>query len=119
MPAVEIRYVGIGQLTLYIISEDELRMIETGGPSAIFLNLAIGFLFLSAGLFGSLMLTEPPKSIYKFNFFMILLVASSISGLVLLVLWFRFRRDASKTIDRIRERALRSAGAAIMEGPGG
>ncbi len=118
MPAVEIRYVGIGQLTLYIISEDELRMIETGGPSATLLNFAVGFLFLSAGLLGSLMLTEQPKSIYKFNVFVILLVASCITGLILLVLWSRFRKDASKTIDRIRERALRSAGATIMEGPG-
>ena len=87
MPAVQIRYVGIGQLTLYLVSEDELRMIETGGPSATLLNLAVGFLFLAAGLLGSLLLSEPSKSIYKFNVFVILLVCSFIAGGVLLIVW--------------------------------
>ena len=32
VPATSIRYVGIGQLTLYVVSDEELRMIESGGP---------------------------------------------------------------------------------------
>ena len=119
MPAVQIRYVGIGQLTLYLISEDELRMIESGGPSATLLNLAIGFLFLASGLLGSLLLSEPAKSIYEFNIFIILLVCSFIAGVVLLIVWFRFRKDAAETIKRIRKRAILSAGATVMEGPAG
>jgi hypothetical protein len=119
MPAVQIRYVGIGQLTLYLVSEDELRMIETGGPSATLLNLAVGFLFLAAGLLGSLLLSEPSKSLYKFNVFVILLVCSFIAGGVLLIVWSRFRKDASETTKRIRKRAIPSAGATVMEGPAG
>ena len=117
MPAVQIRYVGIGQLTVYLVSEDELRMIESGGPSATLLNLAVGFLFLAGGLLGSVLLSEPSKSIYKFSVFVILLVCSFITGVVLLIMWCRFRRDAAETIRRIRRRAILSAGATVMEGP--
>jgi hypothetical protein len=116
MPAVEIRYIGISQLTLYIISEDELRMIESGGPSATLLNLGIGFFFMAGGLLGSLLLSDTSKSIYKFSVFVILLVCSFIAGAVLLILWLRFRKDASETIKRIRKRAVSSAGAAVVEG---
>jgi hypothetical protein len=117
MPAVQIRYVGIGQLTLYVVSEDELRMLESGGPSATLLNLAIGFFFLASGLFGTLMLSEPSRSIYKFTVFIVLLVSSLFAGVVLLIVWTHFRKDASEAIERIRKRAIPSAGTPVMEAP--
>jgi hypothetical protein len=62
------------------------------------------------------LLSDTSKSIYKFSVFVILLVCSFIAGAVLLILWLRFRKDASETIKRIRKRAVSSAGAAVVEG---
>jgi hypothetical protein len=116
MPAVQIRYVASGELVFYVISEDDLRMLESGGPSATYLNLAIGFLFLAVGLFGSMMLSEPSKSMYRFTVVIVLLVCTFIAGLVLLIVWFRNRKDASETGRRIRKRGILPSGTKIVEG---
>ena len=34
-PLTTIRYIGLGQLKVYLVSEDELRLIEGGGPSLL------------------------------------------------------------------------------------
>jgi hypothetical protein len=115
LPAVNIRYVGIGQLTLYLVSDDELLVIERGGPATTFLNLAIAFLSLGAGSLVALMLTSLPTSVYKFTVVIVLTVVSIFSGVVMLVLWWRFRKDASNVIARIRARGIPSAGGTVME----
>ena len=118
MPAVDIRYVGIGQLTLFLISEDELRMIESGGPSATYLNLAIGFLSVGGGTVGSLLLSgTPTASIYRFIIAVGIAIATLVAGFILLILWIRSSKDASNAIKRIRARAIQSAGAKVTEGP--
>jgi hypothetical protein len=66
VPAVNIRYVGIGQLTVFFVSEDELRLIESGSPAAICLNLGIAFFSVGVGSLTSLLLSDPSKSLHKF-----------------------------------------------------
>jgi|ERR1019366_5111806 uncharacterized protein YhhL (DUF1145 family) len=117
VPAVNIRYVGIGQLTLFLVSEDELSLIESGGPAKTLLNLAIALLSVGAGSVVALLLSEPPKEIHKFIIVIVLTVVCLVGGFVLLVLWGRFRRDASDAIRRIRLRGIPSVGAKVMEGP--
>ena len=114
VPLPNIRYVGIGQLTIYLVSEEELRMIESGGPSATYLNLAIGFLSVGSGIGASLLLSGTPASIYRFVVVIVAAIGSLIAGFVLLVLWLRSSKDASNTIKRIRSRGA-SVGA-IVEG---
>src|ERR1019366_6584439 len=65
VPPASIRYVGIGELTVYLVSDDELRMIESGGPSSTYLNLAIFFLSVGASFAASLLLSTP-SSIHRF-----------------------------------------------------
>lgn len=114
VPLPNIRYVGIGQLTIYLVSEEELRMIESGGPSATYLNLAIGFLSIGSGIGASLLLSGPPTSIYRFVVVVVVAVGSLIAGFILLLLWLRSSKDASKTIERIRSRG--SSVGTIVEG---
>jgi len=115
LPALNVRYVGIGQLTVYLVFDDELRIIERGGPSATMLSLAIAFLSLGTGSFVSMMLTDLPKSIYKFTVVVILTTVSIAAGIILTILWWRFHRDVSDVIARIRARDIPSAGARVME----
>jgi len=114
VPATSVRYVGYGQLILYLVSDEELRMIESGGPSATYLNLAIGFLSVGAGIGASLLLSGPPMSVYRFIVVVATAVGTLIAGFVLLVLWLRSSKDASNTIRRIRARG--SSGGPIIEG---
>jgi len=105
----------MGQLTFYLVSDEELRMIESGGPSSTYLNLAIGLLSVGSGIGASLVLSEP-TSIYKFIVVIALTVGSLIAGFVLLVLWLRSSKEATNTIARIRARAMMPSGAPIIEG---
>lgn len=117
VPAVSIRYVGIGQLTVFFVSEDELRLIESGSPAATCLNLGIAFLSIGTGSLISLLLSEPSKSLHKFVVVVAITVISLIAGFILLVIWTRLRKQASEVIDRIRSRAIPSAGGAVMDAP--
>lgn len=104
VPAPIVKYVGFGQLILYLVSDQELLLIESGGPSATYLNLAIGFLSVGTGITVSLLLAGIPASVYKFSAVVILEVATLIAGTILLVLWKRSDKDAKHTIARIRAR---------------
>ena len=105
VPPASIQYVGIGELTVYLVSDDELRMIESGGPSSTYLNLAIFFLSVGASFAASLLLSTP-SSIHRFIVVTGLTIGSLIAGSILLALWFRSRLDASNVISRIRGRAI-------------
>jgi hypothetical protein len=87
-PYAEIRYVAMGEITIYLVSEDELRLIEQGEPSSTYLNLAILFLSVGASFLASLLLSEP-KSIKRFIVVIVITVGCLIAGFVLLILWRR------------------------------
>jgi hypothetical protein len=116
VPYVQVRYVGMGEITIYLVSEDELRMLETGGPSSTYLNLAIFFLSVGASFLASLLLSEP-KSIKRFIVVVALTVGSLIAGFVLLLVWRRSSKDATNTIQGIRARRV-SPAENIIEGSG-
>jgi hypothetical protein len=114
VPTTSIRYVGIGELTVYLVSDDELRMIESGGPSSTYLNLAIFFLSVGAS-FGASLLLSAPASIHRFIVVAALTIGSLIAGSILLALWFRSRLDASNVISRIRGRAIVPPAGTIID----
>ena len=114
VPTTSIRYVGIGELTVYLVSDDELRMIESGGPSSTYLNLAIFFLSVGAS-FGASLLLSAPASIHRFIIVAALTIGSLIAGSILLALWFRSRLDASNVISRIRDRAIVPPAGTIID----
>lgn len=113
-PLTSIRYIGLGQVKVYLVSEDELRLIEGGGPTSTYLNLAIAFLSIGASLIASLLLSEP-KSIYRFIVVVAIIVGSLIAGMILLLLWRRSSKDAMSAIQRIRARGAPSPAATVIE----
>jgi len=115
MPYTKIRYIGIGQLTVYLVSEDELRMIESGGPSSTYLNLAIFFLSVAASFFVSALLSEP-KSIYRFIVIVVLTTGAAIAGFVLLFLWRRSSKGALNVIKQIRARGMPTSEEITIKG---
>jgi len=94
----------MGELLVYAVSEDELRLLESGGPASLFLNLAIFFASVGASFLVSLLLSDV-KSVRIFIVITILTVATLIAGLVMFVLWRKWSSDAKSTIQRIRDRA--------------
>jgi len=104
-PYTHVRYVTMGQLIVYFVSEDQLRMIERGAPSSAYFNLATFFLSSGASFLVSLLLSKP-GSIYTFTVMVALVIGTLITGFVLLVLWFRSRKDVSDVIKEIRDRGV-------------
>jgi hypothetical protein len=111
-PYKSVRMVGMGDLVIYTVSDDELRMIESGGPAATLLNLALVLLSVGASLLGSLLLGST-KSIYSFTVVVVITAVTLVVGLVLLVLWIRSAADAKSVIQRIRARASAQVPEAI------
>jgi hypothetical protein len=120
-PTPSIRFVGFGQLTIYLVSDEELRLIESGGPSATYLNLAIGLLSVGVGIVASLLLAGTPTSIYRFTVVVVIAVGALIAGFILLVLWKRSAKDAATTIRRIRARGAAGGpgSSTIIDNSGG
>ena len=104
----------MGEITIYLVSDDELRMVESGGPASTFLNLAIFFLSVGASFVASLLLSEP-KSMKRFVVVIVLAVGTLIAGLVLLTLWRKSSRLVTDTVDRIRARNIPTPKENIIE----
>lgn len=116
-PYTKVRYVSMGELLVYAVSEDELRLLESGGPASTFLNLAIFFSSVGASFFVSLLLADV-KSVRVFIVITILTVATLIAGFVMFVLWRKWSGDAKSTIQRIRDRArMQGQGQALTITP--
>lgn len=109
-----VRCIGIGELRIYQVSDDELTMIESGAPATTMLNLAIALLGVGGGSIISLLLSEPSKSIYKFVLVVILTAVCVVSGIVLLVLWRKFSKRSENIVLRIRSRALSQPAPGVM-----
>ena len=114
IPYAEIRYVGIGEITIYFVSDEELSLLERGGISSTFLNLAIFFLSVAVTFFTALLLSPPPPTSGRTFIVMVVLTASTaIAGLVLILLWRRSSKDVPDTTKRIRARKGTSGGEII------
>jgi hypothetical protein len=103
-PPATIRYVGIGQLTVYLVSEEELRRIENGGSSSTYLNLAILFVGVGGSFLSSLLLSEP-KSLHRYVVVIVITVGTLLAGSILFLLWHRSSKEAKSVIQGIRQRA--------------
>jgi hypothetical protein len=105
LPPVSVRIVAMGELTLHLISSDELNALERGSPTKAMATLANSLLSVAGSLVGSLLLSGPPPVGYRFTIFAILVFGCLVIGLVLLILSQRFKKDDSEVIKRIRSRA--------------
>lgn len=98
-----IRRARIQQLTIYEISEDELKTLEAGSPISLHLNFAV-FLLSVAVSFAAALATTTFPSDRVFQTFVVVLGVSSVIGLFLLILWFKEHRAGSSIAMCIRNR---------------
>jgi hypothetical protein len=94
-----VQYVRLGTLTVYEVSEDELRRLEEGNPAAMVLNFSL-FLFGVAvtGLFTMFATSIPADRVYYS--FLTVTVLAGIVGIILLILAV-FRRVRTKSVAQV------------------
>lgn len=100
-----IRWVPLGPLTVYHVTEQELDLLENGTPDAIYFSFAI-FLLSTGSSFLATLLTADIHSQRLFNIFLIVTLFGLVGGLLLLVVFLRSRRSTSSMAKAIRSRKL-------------
>jgi hypothetical protein len=100
-----VQVVRMGTLTVYEITEDELRLVESGDPSSILLNFGIAGLSLGGGIGATLLTAGKVESLHVFVILVILTIVGVLGGLVLLVLWRRQAKRTQSIISVVRGRA--------------
>lgn len=98
-----IRRARIQQLTIYEISEEELKVLESGSPVSLHLNFAI-FLISVAISFATTLATATFETDRMYTVFVVILVISSLIGAFLLILWFKERKTGSYIAESVRNR---------------
>jgi hypothetical protein len=101
MPAV--RVAPLGELRVYVISEEELNELENGSPASQSLNFALALLASGLSFFATLMTTEI-SSLKTFSVFVILTVVFLVVGIILFASWYRLRKSSQGLAQRIRDR---------------
>ena len=89
--------------TLYEVTDSELKEIEKGSPNSVYLNFAIFLLTVGSSFLTSL-LTFELQSITGFCIFVVVCALGFIIGSILLILWYRNRREIRAVIKRIKDR---------------
>ncbi len=97
------------------MSDEQLRAIESGSPATTMLNPAIALLSIWIGSLVTLLLSAPSPSVYRFIIVIVVLVVSFFDGIVLLILWKRYKSDPSDVIKRIRSRASLPMAAPVIQ----
>jgi uncharacterized membrane protein YciS (DUF1049 family) len=87
---------------IYEITEDELRDLETGSPSSLYLNFAIFGLSIAMSFFIALVTATVSDRV--FTVFTVLTVVGFLIGACLLILWWRARLSVVDVVRRIRAR---------------
>lgn len=93
----------VDSLSLYEITEHELNVLENGSPSSLLLNFSL-VLLPTATSFLITLLTTTIQSDRMFSVFVMLVICGYISGLILLILWWRNRKSITGIVSRIRDR---------------
>jgi len=98
-----VRVAPLGELRVYQVTEDELNALQRGRPSDLFLNFSLSLLSITVSLFTTFA-TATFSADRTFYVFVIISVVSLIAGVVLLILWARYRSDAKEIVGTIKNR---------------
>lgn len=101
--APEIKWVPLGTLTVYHVTDQELDQLEKGTPESLFLNFAVFLISTGLSFFVSL-LTAEIKSLKVFCVFVVVTVIGLLGGAFLLLLWIRHHRSTRGIATSIRGR---------------
>ncbi|WP_179696552.1 hypothetical protein [Methylobacterium sp.] len=101
LPAI--RRARFGQLVIYEISDTELQLIERGSPDSVFLTFGIFLISIGVSFLVTLLSTAI-ESIRIFTTFVVVSTIGMVTGLILLGLWWWYRKSRSDLFRTIRER---------------
>lgn len=93
----------VDSLSLYEITDSELKILERGSPSSIYLNFSIFLISIGCSFLISLITTEI-DSIKIYTTFVVFSFGGIIGGLILLCLWRRERCAIKEVIKDINNR---------------
>ena len=113
IPPVTVRVIGAGEVSVFMVREDELNEIERGSPGSLMAGIANTLLSLFGGGLISFFLGTVPTDIYRFTALMAFTGVFFTVGIVLAILSWRHRKDTSDVIRRIRDRAKTQAGPQV------
>ncbi len=99
----EIEIAPIEKLTMYMVLDTELKTLERGPRSSIYLNFALPLLSIAITFIVALLITEIPNP-KTYVCFVVLASVFSVLGLLLMFLWRRDLRSTSDTVKAIRGR---------------
>jgi hypothetical protein len=115
VPYTSVRYVGMGEIVIYLVSDDELRILERGDPSSTYLNLAIFFLSVAISFLTSLLVTQS-KTMGAFVVMVVITVLAFMVGFVLTILWWKTSGKVSEAVQRIRDRKVSPEPPSVVDG---
>lgn len=101
----------VPSLSLYEVTDYELDVLEQGSPAGLFLNF--GIFLLSVGLSFTLAVTTVDIADDRlFIIYSILSVVGIALGVILILLWFRFRKSTKHVCTKIRGRIVQEVDVA-------
>ena len=113
-PYTRVRYLGMGDITIYPVTDDDLNALERGGGASTLLALWIFFASVSASFFVSLMVSAA-MPLNVFIVIVIVIVGCALSAIITFALWKRASGDIKDTIRRIRQRGVAHAPGEIID----
>lgn len=96
-----VQYVPPAKLKIYQIYEHDLDCLASGSISGLYLNFALTLLSIAVTLAVTLMSTRIASN-YVYQGFVSACFASTISGLVLLALWWRARQHSRSIVAKLK-----------------
>ena len=93
----------VDSLLLYEVTDSELKTLERGSPSSIYLDFAISLLSVALSLVVAVV-TTTIKSLTAYLTFLVVISVSIVAGLVLLALWWRSRESVREVLQEIKNR---------------
>lgn len=106
----------VDSVDLYEIKDNELDLLERGSPVGLYLNFAIFLLSIAFSALAVLCTTTTFRYEIAEMVFIVVMVVGFMLGTLLLILWYRGRKDVSEVIDTIRSRIPPESPSALPVG---
>ena len=91
------------EIVIYDVSEEELRILESGGAASVLLDIAIALLVFGVSTWINLLLSDP-RSERIYIVLVVLTVVTLIVGFVCLILWWKVPSERRRILRKIRAR---------------
>ncbi len=103
---IPVRRGKVDSVSIYEVKEDELKDLENGPPSSLYLNLTLSFAsaFISFFIADVFSLNISEENIVVSVIFILLTICFAITMIILFCLWFKHRNDLRNIVKQIRER---------------